>query len=191
MSRRRPCWKIGDLCRVGVERFPHGLMIWPGEGARLVAGALKFRGRLPYPPLMGVLAVETLSMDGNDLRIETLEASIASTFELLAWEMELAGARCILLDSVIGGLMDQAAPEKQAALTEGLHTVDLLSQHLTGLSAFARKMGAATSPEMMAPVHEALADITLGALADRMSSALGGLERGINDGDDAGDLDLF
>ena len=130
-------------------------------------------------------------MDGNGPHTETLEASIASTFELLAWEIELAGARCILLDSVIGGLMDEVAPDKQAALTEGLHTVDLLSQHLIGLSAFARKLGALAPAEVTAPVHQALAEITLGALADRMSTALGGQERGINDGDDAGDLDLF
>jgi hypothetical protein len=37
----------------------------------------------------------------------------------------------------------------------------------------------------------ALSQISLGALADRMCVALGGIERGVNDGDGAGDLDLF
>jgi hypothetical protein len=40
-------------------------------------------------------------------------------------------------------------------------------------------------------VHTALGQISLGALADRMSVALGGAEKGVNDGDGAGDLDLF
>jgi hypothetical protein len=122
---------------------------------------------------------------------ERLEASVAETFELLAWEIELASARCIFLDSMIGDMMKKVPEDQQGALLEGMHTVDLLSQHLTGLSAFARKMGGTVDPDVKASVQEALDDITLGALLDRMSSALGGDERGINDGDQAGDFDLF
>jgi hypothetical protein len=40
-------------------------------------------------------------------------------------------------------------------------------------------------------VGASLNQISLGALADRMSVALGGTEKGLNDGDGAGDLDLF
>ena len=122
---------------------------------------------------------------------DTLQASVATTFGVLAWEMELAGARCIFLDSIIGEMMKSVPEDKREALVEGMHTVDLLSQQLTSLSAFARRMSGTISDDVSASVGHALDDITLGALADRMCSALGGEERGIDDRDEAGDLDLF
>ncbi|HEX5380517.1 MAG TPA: hypothetical protein VFW47_18200 [Phenylobacterium sp.] len=122
---------------------------------------------------------------------QEMEASVASVLGVLAWEIELAGARCLKLDALIGELMPDMAPEQRAKLLEGLHTVDLLGQQLTSLSAFARHMSEVTPPDATAPVEAAIADMTLGALADRMLTALGGEEKGLNDGDDAGDLDLF
>lgn len=120
-----------------------------------------------------------------------LQASAATTFDALAWEIELAGARCIFLDKLIGDLMQTMPVEERTRLMEGMHAVDLLSQHLTGLSAFARKVSENVSEEVLVPVQAALDDITLGVLADRMSTAFGGEEMGLNQGDDAGDLDLF
>ncbi len=61
----------------------------------------------------------------------SMEASIASTFDVLGWEIELAGARCIYLDKLIGDLMPTIPEEHRQALMEGMHAVDLLSQHLT------------------------------------------------------------
>ena len=125
--------------------------------------------------------------------IETpvLETSIATMLDVLAWEMELAAARCMMLDSTIGKMVGTIAEGEREVFTEAIHTVDLLSQQLTSLSAFTRKMSASVGVETSAVVDGALADITLGALADRMSTALGGQERGINERDEAGDLDLF
>ncbi|HEY9219938.1 MAG TPA: hypothetical protein VIO94_17970 [Phenylobacterium sp.] len=120
-----------------------------------------------------------------------LEASLATTFDVLSWEMELAGARCMMVDAVIGEVMASLPDDKRARLLEGMHAVDLLSQQLTSLGAFTRKMSGSVGHEMCAPVDEALRDITLGALADRMLTAFGGEGRDINDGDGAGDLDLF
>ncbi len=120
-----------------------------------------------------------------------LQASASTTFDALAWEIELAGARCIFLDKLIGDLMRTMPSEERTRLMEGMHAVDLLSQHLTGLSAFARKVSEHVSEDVEVPVQAALDDITLGVLADRMSTAFGGEEMGINQGDDAGDLDLF
>jgi hypothetical protein len=120
-----------------------------------------------------------------------LQASVAATFDVLAWEMELAGARCIFLDKVIGELMLTMPPETRERLVEGMHAVDLLSQHLTSLSAFARNLSQSVTAEAWVPVQRALGDITLGALADRMSTAFGSEEEGVDDGSDAGDLDLF
>jgi len=122
---------------------------------------------------------------------DTLQASVATTFGVLAWEMELAGARCIFLDSIIGEMMKSIPENKREVLVEGMHTVDLLSQQLTSLSAFARRMSGTISDDVSASVGHALGDITLGALADRMCSALGGEERGIDEREEAGDLDLF
>jgi hypothetical protein len=137
-------------------------------------------------------------MAGEDRRMgavaepcEALEARIADAFDILAWEIELAGARCIQLDSVIGQMVKQLPESGQGRLLESLHAVDLLSQHLTGLSAFARALSSSLPPDLRAPMSAALAQVTLGALADRISGALGGAEKDINDGEDAGDLDLF
>jgi len=121
----------------------------------------------------------------------TLQTSVATTFDVLSWEMELAGARCIYLDSIIGEMIKAVPADKQAAFVEGMHTVDLLSQQLTSLSAFARRMSDSVAQDVSACVDLALSDITLGALADRMCTALGGEGKDINEREEAGDLDLF
>ncbi len=130
-------------------------------------------------------------MDAPSVGEDTLKASIATTFDVLAWEMELAAARCIYLDTLVGKMLNLIAEERQGEFRESAHTVDLLSQQLTNLSAFTRRMSGDVPADVTAYVHTALGDITLGALADRMSTALGGAEKGLNDGDGAGDFDLF
>jgi len=122
--------------------------------------------------------------------ISRLETNVATAFEVLGWEVELAGARCIFLDALIGELMPTMSGEQKTRLLEGLHAVDLLGQHLTSLSAFARRMSA-EAPAGVVGVSEALSEITLGALADRMTTAFGGEEETADDESDAGDLDLF
>ena len=129
-------------------------------------------------------------MDGSDPRDITLKATLANTFEVLGWEIELAAARSIYLDSMIGRMMGLIPDAQKAEFVESMHTVDLLSQQLTGLSAFTQRMSG-DAPDVSAHVHTALNQISLGALADRMCVALGGVEKGLNDGDGAGDLDLF
>jgi hypothetical protein len=133
---------------------------------------------------IGVMGLSIAAGDG-------LEAGLATTFDVLSWEMELAAARCIKLDATIGAMMNAIPEDMRDRFTEAVHGVDLLSQQLTGLSAFARRISDGASNETAVSVSEALGDITLSALADRMSTALGGAEKGINDGEEAGDLDLF
>ena len=120
-----------------------------------------------------------------------LQSDVATTFDVLSWELELAGARCIFLDTLIGKLLTTVAPEHRDQLLEGVQAVDLLSQHLTGLSTFARQLSQTVVAQEPVGVSAALKSITLGALADRMTTSFGGDEVGLNDGDDAGDLDLF
>ena len=129
-------------------------------------------------------------MDGAELSGSVLKATIADTLDVLAWEIELAAARSIYLDSVIGQMIGLLPEERKAEFVESMHIVDLLSQQLTGLSAFTHRMSGDV-PDVSACVHTALNQISLGALADRMSVALGGVEKGLGDGDGAGDLDLF
>ncbi|CAN5121891.1 hypothetical protein BH10PSE4_BH10PSE4_31240 [soil metagenome] len=120
-----------------------------------------------------------------------LQSDVAATFDVLSWELELAGARCIFLDTLIGKLLTTVPPEHRDQLLEGVQAVDLLSQHLTGLSMFARQLSQTVVTQEPIGVSAALKSITLGALADRMTTSFGGDEAGLNDGDDAGDLDLF
>jgi hypothetical protein len=129
-------------------------------------------------------------MDGVELGESALKATVADTLDVLAWEIELAAARTIYLDSVIGQMIGLLPEARKAEFLDSMHIVDLLSQQLTGLSAFSRKMSGAV-PDVSAYVTTALDQISLGALHDRMGVALGGIEKGINDGDGAGDLDLF
>lgn len=120
-----------------------------------------------------------------------LAPNIANTLEVLAAEIELAGARCIFLDRLLADVMDGLPASERNRMVEGMHSVDLLAQHLTGLSAFARTVSA-TAPEVPAPVGVALSEITLGALAERMTAGLGGEdnEKGELPAED-GDVDLF
>ena len=120
-----------------------------------------------------------------------LAPSVAEAFDVLAWEIELAGARCIQLDAIIGELMPAIPTDQRQRLVEGLHTVDLLAQHLTGLSAFARRLSEDAPRDRAMPVSRALAEVTLGALADRMFTALGGEEAAVVELCEAGDVDLF
>ena len=134
-------------------------------------------------------------MDGADLNDGGqgdlgLKTTMANTLEVLGWEIELAAARSIYLDTVIGRMIGLLPDDRKAEFVESMHTVDLLSQQLTGLSAFTQRMSG-DAPDVQAYVHTALNQISLGALADRMCVALGGVEKGVNDGDGAGDLDLF
>ena len=128
-------------------------------------------------------------MDGN-VGESALKATVANTLDVLAWEIELAAARAIYLDSILGQMIGLLPEAHKAEFVQSMHTVDLLSQQLTGLSAFSRRMSGDV-PDVSAGVYKALGQISLGALADRMCVALGGTEKGVNDGDGAGDLDLF
>ncbi len=130
-------------------------------------------------------------MSGQVREKAELEASVASTFDVLGWEIELAGARCIFLDALIGELMPTVPPEKRERLMQGMHAVDLLAQQLTSLSAFARRISEDASTKTNVAVTRALADITLGDLANRMATAFGGEEDTVDDRTEAGALDLF
>ena len=114
---------------------------------------------------------------------------MATTLDVLAWEIELAGARWNGLGQGVGQTMRALRGGQQGMLIEGLHAVDLLSQHLTNLSAFARTMSADAPAEVTAPVGRAIGDITLGALADRMATAFGAEEAAAVV--ESGDVDLF
>jgi len=123
---------------------------------------------------------------------DVLTPKVAATLDVLAAEIELAGARCISLDQMIGQVMDRLADSDRERMVHGLHDVDLLSQHLTSLSAFARGMSLVIPTEVTAPVGSALSEITLGALAERMVAGLGGdHDDEAAEAPDAGDLDLF
>jgi hypothetical protein len=111
--------------------------------------------------------------------------------EIVAGEIELAGARCLFLDSLIGDLMREPSADSHARLHEGLQTVDLLSQHLAGLSTFVRQLSIDTPSGLPAPVSVALGEVTLGALADRLTTSFGWEGGDIDDRADAGDVDLF
>lgn len=123
-----------------------------------------------------------------------LTPSVAATLEVLAAEIELAGARCMSLDRLMGEVMAGLRPADRVRLLEGMHGVDLLAQHLMGLSAFAREVSAAAPVELTVPVDVALSEITLGALAERIAAGLGAPsapEFEAANESDSGDVDLF
>lgn len=115
---------------------------------------------------------------------------VGVTLDVLSGEIELAAARCIRLDKILGEFMDRLPSAERQHLTESLHGVDLLAQHLTGLAGFARTMSFSTPEEAVAPVHDALMGLTLGALAERMADGMG-LPVEPTDDVDPGDVDFF
>jgi len=117
-------------------------------------------------------------------------AAVRKVLDTLAWEIELAGARCAMLDSVIGGVIARTPSAERDQLMQSLHAVDLLNQHLHGLAAFSRNLSLQASARARIPVQAALSDLTLGSLAERLATSLGGVERDLPD-IDSGDLDLF
>ncbi|MEW5683697.1 MAG: hypothetical protein AB1942_02135 [Pseudomonadota bacterium] len=116
--------------------------------------------------------------------------SVAVTLDVLSGEIELAAARCIRLDKILGEFMDRLPSAERQVLTESLHGVDLLAQHLTGLAGFARTVSLAAPEDIAAPVDTALAGLTLGALAERMADGLG-IPTEPTDDVDPGEVDLF
>ena len=116
--------------------------------------------------------------------------SVTTTLDVLAAEIELAGARCIYLDRIIAEVMEGLPDAERARMVEGLHGVDLLAQHLTSLSAFARGLSLDVPQELTVPVVGAMSEVTLGALVERMTAGLGGDPDEAEDAD-PGDLDLF
>jgi hypothetical protein len=117
---------------------------------------------------------------------------VATTLDVVAAEIELSAARCIFLDRVVAEVMEGLPPDQRTRLVEGLHAVDLLAQHLAGLSTFVRGVSAASPEGLGVPVSAALSDITLGALAERISVGLGGeYVRRAGPAADSGDVDLF
>jgi hypothetical protein len=130
-------------------------------------------------------------MDGSFAGSTGLAPSVAVTLDVLAGEIELAGARCIYLDRLMGEVMDRLSDDDRQRMVEGMHGVDLLAQHLTSLSAFARTMSMTVPVDCTAPVDQAISEITLGALAERMVSGLGGDDIEEVPVADDGDVDLF
>lgn len=125
------------------------------------------------------------------LQDDGAKPGLDEVLEIVAGEIELAGARCLFLDSLIGDLMREPTPDSHARLHEGLQTVDLLSQHLAGLSNFMRRLSMDTPAGLPAEVDTALSEVTLGALADRLTTRFGWEGAEIEDRADAGDVDLF
>jgi hypothetical protein len=111
--------------------------------------------------------------------------------DVLAAEIELASARCITLDRVLGEVMDGLPADRRDRFLREFHGVDMLVQHLAGLSAFARGVGAAAAPSMTVPVDDALSAITLGALAERMAAGMGAANDLRASAPPTGDVDLY
>jgi hypothetical protein len=116
--------------------------------------------------------------------------SVAVTLDVLSGEIELAAARCIRLDKILGEFMDRLPSAERQHLTESLHGVDLLAQHLTGLAGVGRPQSVAPPADAPAPVHDALAGLTLGALAERMADGMGVPTEPADDVD-PGEVDFF
>jgi hypothetical protein len=122
---------------------------------------------------------------GHDIR----EPRVSASLEVLAHEIELASARALSLDGLMGEVMQGLTAEHRSALLRRMHEADLLTQHLTSLAAFARGLGDAACPTLTVPVESALSAISLGALAERMAAGLNG--GAVSARADSGDVDLF
>jgi hypothetical protein len=113
---------------------------------------------------------------------------VCEVFDRLSWEIELAAARCLLVDKVVGQMVE-LLPGDRAGFLETLHGVDLLHQHLQGLAVFSRTLSQRASKRARVSVVDALDAVTLGSVVERLRASMGAFV----DPDEpaAGDVDLF
>ena len=117
--------------------------------------------------------------------------SPAQALTVLAGELGHAGEACQRLDGALGGLLHLVAPEARMKVTQELHAVDLLSQHLAALGALAHHLGAQHQADGALDLSAALQGLTLGDVARRIHTAATGHPEAGHDEEEEGDLDLF
>ena len=91
----------------------------------------------------------------------------------VAGELGLAQSACARLDGALGDLLSAATADQRGAVIRELHAVDLLNQQIAALAGFVGRLsGLAEGVEV--EVGDALAAITLGDVAARIISGVGG-----------------
>ena len=107
----------------------------------------------------------------------------------LSWEIELAAARCLLIDKVVGEVVENLSFAARAKVLAALQDVDVLHQELQGLAAFSRTLTRGASRRARVSAAEAINAVSLGVLAERLGASMGAYVDA--EGAAPGDLDLF
>lgn len=118
------------------------------------------------------------------------QSAVARAPEVLAsiaQELEHAGELCDRLETLVTQLVRASRGEPLAIALHEAQTLDVLTQHLAALATFTRKLSAQPGAEY--DLHDAVAGVTLGDLANRLAQATREAPARIRA--DAGDLDLF
>ena len=125
-----------------------------------------------------------MSMMGN-----VGQAAMTDVLSAVAGELMLAQGTCARLDGALGQLLDAAPADQRGAVMRELHVIDLLNQQIAAVAGFVERLSTGLETGMTIQVGEALGAITLGEVAQRISSGVGHAAPEAADTDD--DVDFF
>ena len=108
------------------------------------------------------------------MRGSAVEASMTDVLSAVAGELGLAQGACARLDGALGELLLAADAGQRGAVMRELHAIDLLNQQIAALAGFVGQLSGGLGQEIKIDVGDALAAITLGEVAVRIGSGVGG-----------------
>ena len=103
-------------------------------------------------------------------------AAMTDVLSAVAGELVLAQTTCERLDGALGQLLDTAPADQRGAVMRELHVVDLLNQQIAAVAGFVERISGRLEEHVTIEVGDALGAITLGEVAQRISSGVGHAE---------------
>lgn len=123
-------------------------------------------------------------MTGN-----AVQAPMTDVLSAVAGELGLAQSTCARLDGALGRLLSAAPADQRGAVMQELHAVDLLSQQIAAIAGFVEHVSGGVGEGLVVDVGHALGAITLGEVAARIGSLVGG--DALAPAAEADDIDFF
>jgi hypothetical protein len=117
------------------------------------------------------------------------QAAMTDVLSAVAGELVLAQGTCARLDGALGQLLQSTPADQRGAVMRELHVVDLLNQQIAAVAGFVERISTGLGHGVTIEVGEAIGAITLGEVAQRISSGVGRPAPATADAGD--DVDFF
>jgi hypothetical protein len=96
--------------------------------------------------------------------------TVGTVLSALTAELALAAQSCGHLDDAMGEILEATPPELRMTVMQQLHTVDMLAQRITAIADFVNKLADSAQSEAVFDLHNAIAAVTLGEVAERLKA---------------------